>query len=150
MTTRPIDARDWQFEVEDEIAGGWLPIRGKTSFKINPGDNRQTTEITDFDSAGQFEQDVMQIGASIAVEAKYESDPSTGAQDPGQAYVDAWAQLMGAASHNRIRYRHVTQTALWAVWDTTVSPGENGGGNNDKTSWSATFTRSGAATTMAV
>ncbi|MFB7617828.1 phage tail tube protein [Kitasatospora sp. NPDC056181] len=150
MATRPIDARDWIVEVEDSVSGTWLPIRGLNSLTINIAENRETAEITDFDSNGRYEQDTMQNGASLAVEGFYEQDPATGARDPGQAYVDMWADRLSVDSHNRLRYRHETQTAAWAVWDATVEPGEVGGGNNDKSSWSATFTRSGAPTTMAV
>ncbi|MGW4648040.1 phage tail tube protein [Kitasatospora sp. NPDC004289] len=148
MAVRPIDARRWLFEIED-LTGTWLPIKGKTSFTLNPGENRENTEITDFDSGGFYEEDVMQVGASLALEGRYEADPVTGAQDPGQAYVAAMALRMSTDSHNRIRYRHET-VLTWAVWDATVNPGEQGGGNNDKTSWSATFTRNGPATSMAV
>jgi hypothetical protein len=150
MTTRPIDARDWLYEVEDSVNGVWLPIRGMNSFSYNPGENRETTDTTDFDSQGRYEEDVMQNGSSLKIEGKYEIDPTTGIRDPGQAYVDAWADRLSYDSHNRLRFRHETQTTNWAVWDATVAPGEQGGGNNDKTGWSATFTRSGAPTTMAI
>ncbi|WP_457028108.1 phage tail tube protein [Kitasatospora sp. P5_F3] len=151
MTVRPIDARDWLFQVEHRTTGLWLSISGVKSFKMNPSENRAKTETTDFDSNGEFEEDVMQLGGSISLEGQYEADPTTGVQDPGQAYIDTvWALGLSADSHNRMRYRHVTQTTTWAVWDGTVEPGEQGGGNNDKTTWSATVTRSGAVTTMAV
>ncbi|MFB8241995.1 phage tail tube protein [Kitasatospora purpeofusca] len=149
MATRPIDARDWIHEVEDSVSGLWLAVRGINSFSVNPGENRETTETTDFDSNGRYEEDVMQNGASLSVEGLYEQDQATGVRDPGQAYVDAWADRLSVDSHNRMRYRHETQN-VWTVWDATVEPGEQGGGNNDKTGWSATFTRSGAPTTMAV
>ncbi|MFK0233728.1 phage tail tube protein [Streptomyces vinaceus] len=150
--TRPIDARGWRFEVQDSTADPdvWLPIAGIDTWNYNPSENEETVETTAFDSDGQFEQDVMQRGASLSVEGKYRVHKSTKARDPGQAYIDDdWVERVGFESRNQIRYRHETQTA-WRVWEATVSPGEQGGGNNDKTSWSATFTRCGAATTMAV
>ncbi|MFF7295309.1 phage tail tube protein [Streptomyces sp. NPDC008265] len=150
--TRPIDARGWRFEVQDSTADPdvWLPIAGIDTWSYNPAENEETTETTAFDSDGQYEQDVMQRGASLSVEGKYRVHKTTKARDPGQAYIDDdWMERVGFESRNQIRYRHETQTS-WRVWEATLSPGEQGGGNNDKTSWSASFTRCGAATTMAV
>lgn len=152
MASRPIDARGWLFEVEDDDAATatWLPIAGITTFTHNPAENEEATETTAFDSDGMYEQDVMQRGASLTVEGQYRIDKTTKAQDPGQAYIDHdWAQRLGIDSRNRIRWRHNTQTK-WAVWEATVTPGEQGGGNNDKTSWSATVTRCGAPTMVEV
>ncbi|MFJ9816159.1 phage tail tube protein [Streptomyces sp. NPDC101151] len=150
--SRPIDARRWLFEVLDVTAPTekWLPIAGLTSFKHNPGENEETAETVAFDSDGYFEQDIMQRGATIEIEGQYRIDKATGAQDPGQAYIDTvWAYRLGIDSRNTVRWRHQTQTA-WVVWDATVTPGEQGGETNDKTSWSASFTRCGKPTTAPV
>ncbi|MER6196766.1 hypothetical protein ABT234_05215 [Streptomyces sp. NPDC001586] len=150
--TRPIDARGWRFEVQDSTADPdvWLPIAGIDTWNYNPAENEETTETVAFDSEGQFEQDVMQRGASLSIEGKYRVHKTTKLRDPGQAYIDDdWTERVGFESRNKIRYRHEIQTA-WRVWEATVSPGEQGGSSNDKTSWSATFTRCGHATTMAV
>lgn len=150
MATRPIDARGWLFEVES-APDTWLPISNINSFTMNPGENEETAETTHFGSDGQYEEDVMQRGASISLEGQHAADTESGAQDPGQAYIDTtWAAGLGVESHNRFRFRHETQTTNWVVWDATMTPGEKGGGNNDKSSWSATVRRSGPATTMAV
>lgn len=146
--SRPIDARGWIFEVEDADAATetWLPVLGITTFTVNPGENEETADTTAFDSEGHYEQDVMQRGATLSLEGQYRIDKTTKAQDPGQAYIDTvWANLLGIESQNRVRYRHTSQTK-WAVWSATVTPGEQGGGTNEKTTWSATITRCGAAT----
>ncbi|WP_149180877.1 phage tail tube protein [Streptomyces sp. TRM49041] len=151
-TSRPIDARGWLFEVLDAAAATetWLPIAGLTSFTHNPGENEETAEWTAFDSEGYYSQDVMQRGATLEIEGQYRVDKPTGAQDAGQAYVDTvWAYKLGSDSNNKVRWRHKSQTA-WVIWDATVTPGEQGGETNDKTSWSATITRSGKPTTAAV
>ncbi|MEV8055152.1 hypothetical protein AB0P37_01145 [Streptomyces antimycoticus] len=138
--------------MEDADAGAetWLPISGITTFTHNPGENEETVDTTAFDSDGLYEQDVMQRGATLEVEGQYRIDKTTKAQDPGQAYIDhEWAQRLGIDSRNRVRWRHNTQTQ-WVIWDATVTPGEQGGGNNDKTSWSATITRCGAPMSAAV
>ncbi|MFE4057400.1 phage tail tube protein [Streptomyces sp. NPDC059096] len=150
--SRPIDARGWKFEVEDANATSetWLPIAGTTTFTHNPGENEETVETTAFESEGMYEQDVMQRGASLSIEGQYRIDKATRAQDPGQLYIDSvWTDRLGFESRNRVRWRHETQTQ-WVVWDATVTPGEQGGGNNDKTSWSATFTRCGPSMTAEV
>ncbi|MFG2528284.1 phage tail tube protein [Streptomyces sp. NPDC048516] len=151
--SRPIDARGWLFEVLDATVTGtetWLPIAGLTSFTHNPGENEETAETTAFDSDGYYEQDVMQRGATLEIEGLYRIDPTTKAQDAGQAYVDkVWAYRLGIDSNNKVRWRHKSQTT-WVVWDSTMTPGEQGGETNDKTSWSATITRSGKPTTAPV
>ncbi|MGD6762043.1 phage tail tube protein [Streptomyces sp. BH097] len=152
MAGRPIDARGWVFEVLDVAAGTdtWLPISGINTFTHNPGENEETADTTVFESEGMYEQDVMQRGATIELEGMYYVDKATGEQDPGQAYVDTeWTNLLGIDSRGSIRWRHKMQTT-WVVWESTVTPGEQGGGNNDKTSWAATFTRCGTPTTAPV
>ncbi|GLW53973.1 phage tail tube protein [Kitasatospora phosalacinea] len=148
---RPIDARGWIFEVQDITAEPetWLPIRLLNSFTHNPGENEETEDITAFDDDGYYSQDVMQRGATIALESKFAAD-KTGQQDAGQAYIDGeWANRLGADSHNPVRWRHKSQTT-WVLWDATVTPGEQGGGTNEKTSWSATITRCGKPGTAPV
>ncbi|MEU9306956.1 hypothetical protein [Streptomyces sp. NPDC048256] len=150
--SRPIDARGWIFQVEDIGATEetWLPIAGLTTFTHNPGENEETAETVAFDSEGAFEQDVMQRGATLEIEGQFRVDKTTKAQDPGQAYIDTeWTQRLGIDSRNMIRWRHETQTK-WVVWEATVTPGEQGGGTNEKTSWSATITRCGWATSAVV
>ncbi|RMB83647.1 phage tail tube protein [Streptomyces shenzhenensis] len=150
--SRPIDARGWIFQVEDVDAPEetWLPIAGLTTFTHNPGENEETAETVAFDSEGAFEQDVMQRGATLGLEGQFRVDKTTKAQDPGQAYIDTkWANRLGIESRNMVRWRHESQTQ-WVMWEATVTPGEQGGGTNEKTSWSATITRCGWATAAAV
>lgn len=148
---RPIDARGWIFEVEDADAPStWLPVGGITTFTHNPGENEETADVTVFDSEGFYEQDVMQRGATLSISGLYHVNKGTTTQDAGQAYIDhEWAQRLGIESRNNVRWRHKTQNT-WVLWEATVTPGEQGGGNNEKTTWSATFTRCGAPTTAPV
>ncbi|MEU3102927.1 phage tail tube protein [Streptomyces griseoflavus] len=146
---RPIDARGWIFEVEDHAAPDtFIPLRNLTSWTHNPGESEETADTTTFDSNGYYEQDVMQRGATIEVSGLYAQ--TDGTRDPGQLYIDeTWAYLLGEESRGRMRYRHTTQTE-WTLWECTVTPGEQGGETNAKTSWAATFTRCGAPTTAPV
>ena len=143
---RPIDARGWIFEVRDQSRAHrerWLPIENLTSWSKNDSENEETAETTSFDSAGWFEQDVMQRGGQIEIEAQYALDPRTGRQVEGQAYVEHfWGQRLGIDSRNEIRFRHDSQNS-WTVWDTTVTPDSQEGETNDKTSWTASFTQCG-------
>ncbi|MEV0115538.1 hypothetical protein AB0H77_20220 [Streptomyces sp. NPDC050844] len=143
---RPIDARGWVFEVLDQSHAHrerWLPIENLTSWTHNASENEETAETTSFDSKGWFEQDVMQRGGQIELEGQYALDAHTGRQVEGQAYVDRyWGQRLGIDSRNLVRWRHDSQDT-WVIWEATVTPDEQEGETNDKTSWSATFTQCG-------
>lgn len=151
MAARKIPARDIIVQVSD--GGGtptWLAIGGLNSVTVNPGENEETADITTYDSAGEYEQLVMQRGASLALEGFLIKDHLTDTPDTGQARCETLGTAKAYASLGAIRFRHPASTT-WKVWNTaTFSLGEQGGGNNDVTSWSCTVTRSGASTTAAV
>ncbi|WP_225727288.1 MULTISPECIES: phage tail tube protein [unclassified Nocardia] len=152
MAIGKINARDFIIEVANDnkdVPSGWTTIHGLTSAIPNPGDHEQVVETTTFDSAGNYEQEIVQRGASLALEGFLLVDPDTGAQDPGQAKVEALAAAVGRDSLWRVHFRHVADKQ-WKVWLATFSIGEQGGGNNDKVSWKATITRSGASTLVNV
>lgn len=145
-----INARDWIFEASADPDAGtpvWAQIAGLESFDLNNSDGEESTDTTDFDSNGVAESQAMQRGASLSVSGKVVR--TAGTDDPGQAVVNDAALLVGEASLIGVRFRHTDDTD-WTVWNAWVSKGNNGGGNNDKTTWSASFTRSGAATSEAV
>lgn len=144
-----INARDWTFEVSEDPTGGtptWAEVAGLESFTLSNSENEESVDTTTFASGGVYEGQAMQRGASLQLEGKVVRNGAT--VDPGQAVVDTLAELVGEASLGGVRFRHNSDTE-WTVWTAWVSKGDNGGGNNDKTSWAATFTRSGAATTVA-
>ena len=145
-----INARDWIFEVSEDPSAGtpvWAEVGGVESFTLSNSEGEESTDTTTFASNGVAESQAMQRGASLSVEGKIVRNGST--PDAGQAAVDALAGEVGEASLGGVRFRHADD-ADWTVWDAWASKGDNGGGNNDKTSWSASFTRSGAATTATV
>ncbi|HZM83825.1 MAG TPA: hypothetical protein VFC19_49535 [Candidatus Limnocylindrales bacterium] len=150
MAQRKIPARDIIVQVETSTPGTWVAIGGLTSVTPNPSENEETADATTYESVGQYEQLVMQRGAAMELEGFLLKDHVSGAQDTGQARCETIATGIGYTSLGSIRFRHPADT-LWKVWATaTFSVGEQGGGNNDLTSWSATITRSGASTTAAV
>lgn len=146
-----INARDWIFEVSEDPSGGtptWSQIKGLESFTLSNSEGEESTDTTTFASNGMAESQAMQRGASLSVEGKWTTD-GAGARDAGQESVENVAQLVGEDSLAGVRFRHKDATD-WTVWTAWASLGDNGGGTNDKTSWSASFTRSGAASTEAV
>lgn len=150
MTLRKVNARDIIIEVETDVADTWAGIRpGLTSATINKAENEEVADTTTYGSEGEYEQEVMQRGATMEVEARMLKDDTTGELDEGQARCEVLATKKGAESLGRIRFRHPMDTN-WTIWTATVSVGEQGGETNDKTSWNATFTKSGASTTAAV
>ncbi|MFF4989627.1 phage tail tube protein [Streptosporangium saharense] len=152
MAKRKINARDIIFEVSDgAVSPAWLPVKGLTGVNVNPGENEESVETTDFDSQGAYEQEILQRGASLELEGFLLKDDTTGAQDPGQARVEEMGgeDALGADSLGQVRFRHPMDDE-WKVWTCTFSLAEQGGGNNDKSSWGATVTRSGRSSTVAV
>lgn len=145
-----IDARGWIFQVQTGPTA-WAEIAGVNTFELDPDANAETTDDTDFKSGGAYEGHVAQRGATCKVEGTYEvSEADDTVRDPGQEAVDELADKVGRESLGGFRYRHESSPE-WIKWTRAfVNPGAVGGGNNDNTSWSATFTRSGRATTEAV
>lgn len=149
MTQIQIPARSLIVQVRAADGTTYLPIKGITTWTLNPSEGEETTDTTTYDSAGDAESRKMQRGKSMAGEGKLYKDHSTGVQDAGQARIEVLADSLAEDSLGRIRFRHPMDTE-WKIWDAIFSVGEQGGGNNDMTSWSCTITRSGPTTTAAV
>ncbi|WP_370422735.1 phage tail tube protein [Streptomyces sp. QH1-20] len=144
MPSVKINARDIVIEVAEADGTTWTAVAGLTSATPNQSENEEVADTTTFDSAGNYEQEVVQRGATLELEGFTLKDPATGRQDPGQARVEQLATQVGSASIGRLRFRHPMDTQ-WKVWNATFTLGEQGGGNNDKVSWNVAITRSGAS-----
>lgn len=147
MPYQKYDSRGCEFQIENPGAPGtWVAIAptGITTHTI--GFDYEATDTTTYGSEGQAETQNMQIGKSLKLEGFRLIDPDTGDQDPGQALVEAQAELLSDASVGSFRFAGPGATQ-WTVWNATAQLGDQGGGNNDKESWSVTLTRSGAGTT---
>lgn len=143
------NARDVAFEIEDlDTADTWIPIAPDGVNTFSKSEESETADTTSFGSQGQAESQKMQVSKSLTLEGHRLKDPATGMLDPGQAEVETLAERLGAESLGRIRFAHVLDTS-WEVWTCHVKMGESGGGNNDKVTWSAEFTRSGPSATEA-
>ncbi|MEU8196338.1 hypothetical protein AB0C10_21380 [Microbispora amethystogenes] len=151
MTQRRINARDMIVEVESATPDTWVAIEQLQTITVNPGENEETVDVTDMESDGAYEQEIMQRGASMSLEGLALQDSSTGALPAGRARVEAMAgeDKVGSDSLGRVRFRYPASTS-WRIWTCTFSLGEQGGATNDKVSWSATITKSGKTTTAAV
>ncbi|MEU6649515.1 hypothetical protein ABZ904_08710 [Streptomyces sp. NPDC046900] len=147
MALQKYNARDVDFQIEDFLAPGtWITIGGISNF--SKSHEEETADTTTFASQGQAESQKMQLGKGLQIEGLRLRDDATGALDPGQAKVEALSERLGEQSLGRVRFSHKSDTS-WEVWTAHVSLGDQGGDNNAKVTWSATFTRSGASTTVA-
>jgi hypothetical protein len=143
-----IAARDWIFQISDgQPTPTWLDIAEINEFDDDPSANEEVTDGTVFDSDGEYEGRKMQKGRSIELTGFFSKTGA--ARDPGQARVEAVAELVGIDSLGALRFRHTSDTS-WTVWNAIVSCPSRGGGNNAFTGFKAKFTRSGAATTAPV
>lgn len=148
MSAIKYNARDCEFEIEDFAnPGTWVAIGPTAINTFTKGREYETADTTTFGSEGQAEGQNMQIGKTISLEGFRLQDPDTGALDAGQALAEAQAERLGDNSLVGFRMAAPGDTN-WEVWaQAYFQLGDEGGGNNDKTSWSCTVTRSGPATT---
>lgn len=140
-----VNARDWSFELNTGTVAlpVWTEIGEINTMTLSR--SKEDTDTTVFDSNGNAEHEVMQRGQSFTIEGFYGENPADGVRDAGQAAVEALADATGIASLKQVRVTSPGGTTKTFLASAEV--GDVGGGNNDKTSWSATFTRSGATTT---
>jgi len=148
MTAIKADARGVVFEIESSTPDTWLTIGATAINTFTKSTSYQTTDTTTYGSEGQHEEQNMEIAKTLQLEGFRLIDPDTGDLDAGQARVEALAELLSDDSVGSIRFAHEAETD-WEVWNATAQLGDTGGGNNDKVSWSVTFTRTGASTTAA-
>lgn len=147
MTATKYNARDIDFQISDGDPDSptWTDINGMNTF--TKSEDGKDTDTTTFSSEGEAESEIMERSKSMKWEGFRLLDASTGATDPGQALVETLAQQVGTASLGQVRWASPGDTT-WEVWTCNATMGDVGGGNNDKTSWSVTVTRSGASGTM--
>lgn len=137
------NARDVEFQIEDPATPGtWVEIGGINTF--TKSHEEEVADTTTFGSQGEAESEKMQKSKTMVLEGFRFRNPV----DPGQALVETLHERLAEDSLGGFRFAHKDDTD-WEVWTAHVNLGDQGGGNNDKTSWSATFTRSGANTTVA-
>lgn len=151
MGVRKILARKWLFEIDaDQVketptdTATWTKIGGLNTFTL--GNDAEQTDTTDFDSDGHSEHMITQRSKEISFEGYYLEDESDGARDPGQQAVEDAAELIGQRS--LVPLRVTSPSGKVQQFLGSVSIGDVGGGNNDATSWGATYTKSGKPVTV--
>lgn len=143
MAVTKVNARDFTFELSDgDPTPTWTPIGGITTMTLSR--NQEEADNTTFDSNGIPEHYVMSRGRSFSVEGKYLEDPADGTRDPGQAAVEALADLTGPNSLRELRITTPGGTTL--TQSVSARLGDVGGGTNDTASWGVEFVRSGDTT----
>jgi hypothetical protein len=142
LAVTKVSARKWTFGVSTDGRGTWTTINGINKFSFGRSSSR--TDTTDFTADGIETGEIMQRGASLKLEGFFLEDLATKARDAGQAAVETFAEVVGPASVGD--FRLTSPGGKVYTFSGTVELGDYSGGNNDKTPWSATITRSGALT----
>lgn len=151
MALHQLNARDLIVEVSDgSTPATWTEVAGITSSSLNLAENEAVADTTTYASNGYYSEEVMQRGASLTLGGFVLIDPETGDRDPGQEAVEALGAAVGYDSRGQIRFRMLSASTDWTIWDCTVSLGEQSGETNAKRTWNATFRRCGQPTTEAV
>lgn len=132
-------ARGFKFYVEDptstDAAKKFTGISGIVSFSKDPSAERSDT--TDFNSDGFATHVIAQRSNELGLEGHYVSDAETGAQDAGQAIVEANGELIGVNSVSSYRIKFPDGNTY--EYRATTEMGALGGGTNDNTSWAVTL-----------
>lgn len=147
MPKEKVNARDWVVSINTGTVAlpVWTQIGGLTSLNITRATEKTAT--TDFDSDGIAEHQVMERGKSLEIEGHFLEDPADKTRDAGQEAVEALANEVGLASLKQFKF--VSPGGTGKIAKFSAEMGGVGGGNNAKTSWSATLERSGAETAAA-
>ena len=135
-----VSARKWTIDCSTDARATWTNIKGLHTFAFSRTATR--TDTTDFVADGTETNEIMARGANCKVDGFFLED-STKARDPGQAAVETFAEATGSGSVGDFRF--TSPNGKIYIFSGTVELNDSmSGGNNDKTKWSFTVTRSGA------
>lgn len=136
-------ARDLVIEIgADGSGGGYIPIKGLNSITHSP--TSTDAETSDFNSEGRSEHLKAERGDSWTCAGFTLEDVITGERDPGQARVEAVAQIVGPAALVPFRLTSPGGNTIEFVGSVEVTL--SGGGTNDASQWQAVVRASGAIT----
>jgi hypothetical protein len=136
-------ARDLTIEIGDGgSGGGYVEIKGLHSITHAP--TSTDAETSDFNSGGRSEHLKAERGDSWTCAGFTLEDVATGDRDPGQAAVEAAAQLIGPAALVPFRITSPGGNTIEFVGSVEVTL--SGGGTNDASAWQAVVRASGAIT----
>lgn len=114
----PVNIRDWKVEIQDksQVTETWLRIKGLTTL------NRRQTATTEDGSAATDaweEPFVTKRAATLSLNGTPLVDAGTGAQDPGQAMLDAYAEETGCEGDATLRFTDPNGHCLMADYVVT-------------------------------
>ncbi len=134
-------ARDLTFEVATDSSGSdFIEVKGLHSLTHSPSSTDADT--SDFESGGHDEHLKAARGDTWTITGFTLEDVVTGERDPGQAAVEALAQLVGPAAEGTFRITSPGGNTITfrASAEVTLA----GGATNDAAAWNATVKTSGA------
>ncbi len=133
-------ARDLTIEIDGGGSGGdFVEIKGLHSITHAP--TSTDAETSDFNSGGRSEHLKAERGDSWTCAGFTLEDVVTGDRDPGQARVEAVAQLIGPEA--LIRYRITSPGGNTIEFLGSAEVTLSGGGTNDASQWQAVVRASG-------
>lgn len=142
MAKTKVLARNWLIEVNTGTSAVpvWTPVKGINTFTIS-GD-KEDTDTTDFDSNGWAEHLVAGRSKEVTFEGFFIEDEADGTRDPGQQYIEGQGEKIGLEAVTPLRL--TSPGGKVRQFNGSFAVGDVGGGNNDATSWGATYTPTGA------
>jgi hypothetical protein len=139
-------ARDLLIEINtgSVASPAWTEIGGLTSLTHAPATER--ADASGFDSQGRAEHMVTQRGDTWTLEGHSKIDPADGAQDEGQAAVEASSTAVGIAAEEHYRFTVPGTGSPVREFTATAEVTLPGGGTNDLAAWGAVLEVTGAVT----
>ena len=144
MATVEVLARNWDLEIEDPTATEetFVEVGGINSFTFSSDVNN--AETTTFDDLGWESHLAASRSRSLSMEGFYLVDPDTGDLDEGQELINDAGSKMGQDS--LIKFQLTDPGGNTKEFEATVNLADQGGGNDDPTSWGAELDVSGQPT----
>lgn len=144
MPVTEIPARDFTFELNTGTVAVpvWTAVTGLISWSNSPTTVRANTQT--WEDQGRQNAYVSSRGDSFTLTGRRQEDPVTGARDPGQEAVEAWAQEIGPASQKPFRITSPGGNII--AFDATAEVTRGGGGEDDASTWQVQLTASGIIT----
>jgi len=128
-----IPAKDWSFEVMDEL-GAYQNIGGINNSSLSVSTER--TDATDFDSGGWESGIVVGRGQEITLSGFRLEDVTTKDRDAGQARIEALADQFGDNAFGNFRFTTPGGKKLRFVASIQIG---SSGSDTEPVSWEATL-----------
>jgi hypothetical protein len=145
MAKTKVLARNWIIEAAEDIATPtWTKVGGVNTFTISS--DKEDADTTDFDDQGYSSHIVAGRSNEITFEGFFMEDQTSGERDAGQELIEDFGEKIGPEAMGLVRL--TSPGGKVRQFRGSFVTGDVGGGNNDATSWGATFTPSGPPVTV--